>query len=64
MRIHLPGIGHPVVEKYFRVLEVHRGMNHIQDLNCEEKARFGFILYFLKFWVENPVSVYVKKTEL
>ena len=49
MRIHLLGIAHLIVGKHFQVLEVHRGMNYIQDLSCEEKARFGFILYFVNF---------------
>ena len=31
-------IAHPVVGKYFQVLEVHRGMKPTQDLSCEEKA--------------------------
>ena len=30
------GIAHPVVGKYFHVLEVHRGMKHIQELSCEK----------------------------
>ena len=33
---HLLGIAHPVMGKYFQVLEVHRGMNHIQELSCEK----------------------------
>ena len=49
MRIHLLVIAHPVVGKHFQVLEVHREMNHIQDLSCEEKSRFGFIMYFVNF---------------
>ena len=32
-RIHLLGIAHPVVGKYFQVLEIHRGMKHIQELS-------------------------------
>ena len=48
-RIHLLGITHLVVGKYFKVLEIHRGMKHIEDLSCEEKARFGFVLYFVNF---------------
>ena len=36
MRIPLLGIAHPIVGKYFQVLEVHREMKHIQDLSCEK----------------------------
>ena len=31
------------------ILKVHRGMKYIQDLSCEEKARFGFVVYFVNF---------------
>ena len=53
-KIQLLGIAHFVLGKYFQALKVHRGMDHIQDLSGEEKARFGFVL-FCKFRVENPV---------
>ena len=36
MRFSLLGIPHPVVGKYFQVLEIHREMKHIQDLSCEK----------------------------
>ena len=54
-KIHLLGIAHPVVGKYFQALEVHQGMKRIQDLSGKEKARFFFVLYFVKFRVESPV---------
>ena len=34
MRFSLLGIAHPVVGKYFKVLEVHQDMKHNQDLSC------------------------------
>ena len=60
-KIQLLGIAHHIVGKYFQALEVHQGMESIQDLSGEEKARFGFILYFVNFgW---KVSFcYVKRT--
>ena len=30
----------------------------------EKKARFGFVLYPVNFGWKNPVSIYVKRTEL
>ena len=48
-RIHLLGIAHPVVGIYFQALEVHRGMERIQDLSGEGKARFDFVLSFVNF---------------
>ena len=69
-RIHL-GITHPVVGKYFQALEVHRGMEHIQDLSCEKGPNFLLFLYFVKLWTfiqfllnfgqKNPVLVYVNE---
>ena len=50
MRIRLLGIAHPVVGKYFQVLEVHRGMKHIQDLSCEKGEDYGLFMYLVKFW--------------
>ena len=50
-RIPLLGIAHPVVGKYFQVLEVHRGMKHIQDLSCEKGLNYGLLMYFVKFWI-------------
>ena len=35
-RFSLLGIAHPVVEKYFQVLEVHQEMKHIQDFSYEK----------------------------
>ena len=70
-RFSLLGIAHPVVGKYFQVLEVHRGLKHIQDLSCEKWQDYGLFMYFenfldsypvyVKFWAENPVSVYVMR---
>ena len=62
-KIHLLGIAHPVVGKYFQVLEVHRGMERIQDLSGEEKAIFGFVLYFINFRWKTQFC-YVKRIEL
>ena len=72
-RIHLPGIAHPVMKKYFKVLEVYRGIKYIQELSCE-KGQIRLIHVFckildihpvyVKFWVEDPFSVYVRRTEL
>ena len=59
-RIHLLGIGHPVMGKYFQVLKVYRGMKHIQDLSCE-KGQSLALLCFVKLWAENPVFVYVNE---
>ena len=50
MRFSLLGIAHPVVGKYFQVLEVHREMKHIQDLSCEVRPNYGLFMYFVKFW--------------
>ena len=50
MRFSLLGIAHPVVGKYFQVLEVHREMTHIQDLSCKERPNYGLFMYFVKFW--------------
>ena len=47
-RIPLLGIAHPVVGKYFQVLEIHRGMKHIQELSCEKWPDYGLIMYFVK----------------
>ena len=62
-KIHLRDIAHPVVEKYFQALEVHLVMKRIQDLSGEEKARFGFVLYFVNFGWKTQFC-YVKRTEL
>ena len=62
-KIHLLGIAHLVVGKYFQALEVHRGMERIQDLSGEEKSRFGFVLYFVNFGWKTQFC-YVKRTEL
>ena len=62
-KIHLLGIAHPVVGKYFQVLEVHRRMELIQDLSGEEKSRFGFVLYFVNFGWKTQFC-YVKRKEL
>ena len=59
-RIHLLGIAHLVVRKYFQVLKVHRGMKHIQDLSCEKGQNLE-LLCFVKLWAENPVCVYVNE---
>ena len=60
-KIHLLGIAHPVVGKYFQTLEVHQGMERIQDLSGEEKARFWFVLYFVNFGWKTPVFSCKKK---
>ena len=36
-------------------------MKLIRDLSGEGNARFGFILYFVKNWVENQVYVLCKE---
>ena len=59
-RIHLLSIAHPVVGKYFQVLELHRGMKHIQELSCEKGQNLA-LLCFVKLWAENPVFVYVNE---
>ena len=60
----LLGIAHLVMGKYFQALEVHRGMEHIQDLRGEEKARCDFAFIFCKFLVENLVSLCAQRKEL
>ena len=40
--IHLLGIAHPIVRKYFQVLEVHWGMKHIQELSCEKGQNLAY----------------------
>ena len=37
------------------------GMKLIRDLSGEGKVRFGFVMYFVKIWVENPVNVLCKE---
>ena len=59
-KIPLLGIAHPVVGKYFQVLEVHREMKHIKIL-VVKKAKLWLIhvfckildnyLVFVKFWI-------------
>ena len=44
-RIFLLGIAHPVVGKYFQVLEVHWDRILIQELNCK-KVGVGLIYVF------------------
>ena len=61
--IHLLGIAHLVVGKYFQALEVYWGMERIQDLSGEEKARFDFVLYFVNFRWKTQFC-YVKRIEL
>ena len=41
-RIILMGIAHPVLGKYFQVLEVHREMKHIQELSCEKGQKLAY----------------------
>ena len=60
-RIHLLGIDHPIVGKQFQVLEVRKGMKLIRDLSGEGNARFGFVLYLVKIWVENLDFVLCKE---
>ena len=59
-RIHLLGIAHPIVGKYFRVLEVHRGMKYIQDVSCEEKAILA-LFFILKILGRKPNFCICKK---
>ena len=47
-RIHLLGITHLVMGKYFQVLKVHRGMKHIQDFSCEKGPDYGLFMDFVK----------------
>ena len=60
-KIQLLGIAHPVVVKQFQVLEVRWRIKIIRDLSGEGKARFGFVLYYVKIWIENPVYVLCKE---
>ena len=62
-KFSLLAIAHPVVGKYFQVLEVHWGMKPIQELSYEGKARFGFVMYFVNFGKKTQF-VYVERTEL
>ena len=60
-RISLLGIAHPVVGKYFQLLEVHKEMKHTQDLSYEK----GQILsYSCIFYILDRISsfVYVNET--
>ena len=50
-RIHLLGIAHPVVGKYFQVLEVYPGMKQFQDLSFEKGLDYGLFMYYVKFWI-------------
>ena len=53
--IPLLGIAHPVEGKLFQVPNVHLGMGRIQGLRDEEMAIYGFVMYFVKIWVKDPV---------
>ena len=57
-KIQLLGIAHLVVGKKFRYW---RHAKLIRDLSGEGNAIFGFILYFVKIWVENQVYVLCKE---
>ena len=35
-------------------MEVHRGIERIQDLSGEEKGKFGFVLHFISFGWKYP----------
>ena len=48
MIIHLLGIAHPVMRKYFKVMEAHWGMKHIQDRSCEKGQDYGLCMCFVK----------------
>ena len=50
-RISLLGIAHPVVGKYFQVLEVHMGMKHVQELSVEKGQIMAYSCILLKFWI-------------
>ena len=58
MRIFLLPIAHPVVGKYFQVLEVHKGMKHVQE-NYSEKARLWPIHVFSNILDRISSFVYV-----
>ena len=47
--------------KYFQALEVHQGMERIQDLSSEEKARFGYVLYFVNLGRKPSFCIHKKK---
>ena len=53
--IPLLGIAHPVKGKLFKVPKVHLGMGRIRGLRDEEMAIYGFVMYFVKIWVKDPV---------
>ena len=48
-KIKLLGIAHPVVGKYFQLLEVYRVTKLIRDLSGEGKARFRLVFVLCKF---------------
>ena len=50
--------------KKFQVLKIRMGIERIRGLSGEEKVRYGLVLVFCKFWVEDPVSVIVIKDKL
>ena len=55
------GISYTVVGKYFQELELHRGMKHIQELNCEKMAKLWLIHVFCKILDSLSNFVYVNK---
>ena len=62
-RFSLLGIAHPVVGKYFQVLEVHREMKHTQELSCEKGQIMAYSCILKK---KNnldcySVSIYVRR---
>ena len=54
-RIYLLGIAHPVMGKYFQVLEVHRELRQVQEFSYEKGRIMAYSSIFLIFWIEFPV---------
>ena len=54
----------PCREKKFQVLKIRLGMERIRGLSGKENAKYGLVLVFCKFWVEDLISVIVMKDKL
>ena len=39
----------------FQVPKVHLGMGRIRGLRDKEMAIYGFVIFFVKIWVKDPV---------
>ena len=48
-------IAHPVVEKYFQVLKVHKELKHIKDLSVKKRPNYGLFSGFVTFWIKYPI---------